>query len=301
MNLERYRWDPAAFIDAHIALNEKGQPWTLSAHQRRILDLAWRAEREGRHDVARRLRLLLWGEIKKSGKTLLAAALGLWWGFTRSNTEVICAANDLEQSVGRVFKTMVQLIEKNAALRQSAKVKQASIDLTNGTTIIAIASDYKGSAGSRHSLVIFDELWGFSTENAQRLFEELTPPPTEADAWVLVVTYAGFSGESELLERLYQQGIAGERLDDDLEVFWSPGQFTFWSHTPRQPWQTPEYYEEQRRTLRPNAFARLHENRWVTGESPFITAEWWDACVDPELRPGSRANASRSESTVPTK
>ena len=95
--------------------------------------------------------------------------------------------------------------------------------------------------------------------------------PTEPEAWVLIVTYAGFTGESVLLERLYPQGIAGERIDDDLEVFRSEGQFTFWSHTPRQPWQTQQYYAEQRRTLRPNAYARLHENQWVSGESAFIT------------------------------
>ena len=96
MNLERYRWDPAAFIDAYIPLNEKGKPWRLSAHQRRILALAFRARGEGRRDVADRLFLLLWGEIKKSGKTLLAAALLIWWAFTRSNTECTTAANDLE-------------------------------------------------------------------------------------------------------------------------------------------------------------------------------------------------------------
>ena len=30
---------------------------------------------------------------------------------------------------------------------------------------------------------------------------------------------------------------------------------------------------------------RLHENRWTTGESTFITPELWDACVDPDHRP----------------
>jgi phage terminase large subunit-like protein len=59
----------------------------------------------------------------------------------------------------------------------------------------------------------------------------------------------------------------------------------FWSHTPRQPWQTPEYYAEQRQTLRPNAFRRLHENQWVTGTESFIEAAQWDACVDETLSP----------------
>ena len=37
--------------------------------------------------------------------------------------------------------------------------------------------------------------------------------------------------------------------------------------------------------LRPNAFLRLIENKWVTSESTFVPIEWWDACVDSELTP----------------
>ena len=209
----------------------------------------------------------------------------MWWAFVTSDTEIIIAANDLEQSVGRVFQIVVKLLEHNPDLGLSAKVRAADIVLTNGTTISAIASDYKGAAGSRHSLVVFDELWGYSLEAAQRLFEELTPPPTEENAWLLIVTYAGWSGESVLLERLYKQGLAGKRIDDELELYQANELFMFWSHTPRQPWQTERYYAEQRRSLRPNTYARLHENKWVSGESAFITPELWDPCVDHDLTP----------------
>ncbi len=44
------------------------------------------------------------------------------------------------------------------------------------------------------------------------------------------------------------------------------------------PWQTPEYYQEEAITLRPEAFDRLHLNRWVSSTSSFIPSEWWDAC-----------------------
>jgi len=37
--------------------------------------------------------------------------------------------------------------------------------------------------------------------------------------------------------------------------------------------------------LRPNAFLRLIENRWVSSESNFVDMAWWDACVDSELTP----------------
>jgi hypothetical protein len=58
---------------------------------------------------------------------------------------------------------------------------------------------------------------------------------------LLVVSYAGFTGESTLLESMYQRGLGG------------------------------------RRSLRPATYARLHENRWVSAESTFLTPELWDA------------------------
>jgi hypothetical protein len=209
----------------------------------------------------------------------------LWWAFTHATTEVIVVANDLDQSVSRVFKTMVDLLAANPALGASATIKAQEIVLSNGTTIRAIASEYRGAAGARHSLVIFDELWRFDSERAQRLYEEPTPPPTEPDAWVLVVTYAGFLGESTLLEAIYRRGLAGTRVDDR----WSYTRRTAWRcsgrTTPRHPWQTPAYYAEQARSLRPTTFARLHRDEWVSAESTFLTAALWDACVTPPTGP----------------
>ena len=301
MNLDRYARDPAGFIDRFLKLNEKGKPWRLSAYQRRALALAFAWSPTG----ALLMRTLLWGEMKKSGKTLLAAALVLWWGFTNASTEIISAANDLDQSVGRVFRTATALLRHNGDLGASATVRATEVTLTNGTTIVAIASDYRGAAGSRHSLVVFDELWGFTLERAERLFEELTPPPTERNAWTLVVTTAGYTGESLLLERLYQRGLAGERVGGDLEVYRADDLTMFWSHTPRQPWQIgaegERYYAEQARSLRPTTFQRLHRNEWTSGEGAFVTAEDWDACTasewgqadaDPDLQVWAGLDAS---------
>lgn len=276
-DLDRYRADPVAFIDAFIPFNEKGLRWTLSPHQRRVITLAMR---EGRPPG-----IWIWGEMKKSGKTFVVACLLLWWTYTRPSTEAKVAANDLEQSQGRVFQTAVDLIKKNPHLRASATVRQSTIVLSNGTRITAIPNDYRGEAGSRHSIAVYDELWGYASESSQRLFEELTPPPTEQDAWILIGTYAGYTGESVLLERLYQEGLSGERIDTDLECYQHGRLFMFWSHTPRQPWQTSEYYAEQRRTLRPNAYLRLHENQWVTGSETFISAQQFDGCVDATHQP----------------
>jgi hypothetical protein len=36
-----------------------------------------------------------------------------------------------------------------------------------------------------------------------------------------------------------------------------------------------------RSQMRPNAFLRMIENRFVSGESAFVDLDWWDGCVDP--------------------
>ena len=283
--LERLRLDPVMFADTFLPHNEKGKSWRLSPHQRQVLTRAFRRGPEG--DLL--FRLVLWSEPKKSGKTFLAAVLLLWWAFSNSDTEIIVAANDLEQSVSRVFKTAAALVKHNSALLKLVTLRAAELRFKNGTVVSAIASDYRGAAGARHSLVVFDELWGYQSENAARLYEELTPPPTEENAWVLVVTYAGFTGESKLLETMYQRGLAGTRVDPELEVYEADGLFMFWSQTGRQEWQTgavgARYYAEQGRSLRPATFARLHRNEWVSAESKFFAAELWDACVDPTRTP----------------
>src|SRR5262245_9443616 len=112
---------------------------------------------------------------------------------------------------------------------------------------------------------------------------------------MLMTTTAGISRESVMLEAIYQRGLQGERLDEDLEVYRADDLVMFWSHRGRQPWQTgpdgERYYVEQRRSLRLNTYLPLHENRWVFGEGAFVTAEQYDRCVVAEwdgLEPGQR-------------
>jgi len=201
--------NPVEFIDRVIKHDEKGEPFTLAPYQRRVLEMALRRDPSGELVF----RLVVLSEPKKSGKTFMAACLALWWAVTNPHTEIILVANDEEQATGRVFKTAVDLIERNSALEGECEVYTGQIRMNNGTTVTPISSDFKGAAGSRHSLCIFDEIWAFGAEKARRLYEELTPPPSEASAWLLIVTYAGFLGESDLLESIYQRGLSGRRVD----------------------------------------------------------------------------------------
>src|SRR5947199_10618197 len=84
------------FADDNIKLNEKGKPWGWSKYQRDVLTLAYQ-----RHYAIR-----LWSEIKKSGKTFLAAVIAIWEAVTNADCEVVCCANDEEQALSRVFSTV---------------------------------------------------------------------------------------------------------------------------------------------------------------------------------------------------
>lgn len=133
------------------------------------------------------------------------------------------------------------------------------------------------------------ELWAYSSEARKRLWEEMTPVPTRRYSIRWVETYAGFLGESELLWNLYCQAFRsgeetqplGERVVglEDLPVWYIPTSklLLYWNHDPRMPWQTEEYYAQQRADLRPAAFQRLHRNMWVAASDRFIDPTTWDS------------------------
>jgi phage terminase large subunit-like protein len=45
------------------------------------------------------------------------------------------------------------------------------------------------------------------------------------------------------------------------------------------------YYDDQRASLRPGTYQRLHENKRATGDEAFIPLDYWDKCIDPGHRP----------------
>ena len=60
-------------------------------------------------------------------------------------------------------------------------------------------------------------------------------PPTRKIAARLTVTYAGFEGESVLLEELRHRGKEQPLIGEDL--YGGNGLLMFWSHKPIAPWQ----------------------------------------------------------------
>jgi phage terminase large subunit-like protein len=281
-NLGRWKRDPIAFILEVLIDPETGRPFELYPAQLRFLREALTPNSNGGLSYPE----IVFSAPKKSGKTSNAAMAALYVILALGGpyAEGYCVANDFEQAQGRVFQAIVRIIEVSPLLRSAAKLTANRIEFpSTGATITAIASDYAGAAGANPTLTVFDELWGYTSERARRLWDEMVPVPTRKISARLTATYAGFEGESELLESLYKRGVVGEEIAPSL--YRSPGLLMFWSHLPVAPWQTPEWIDQMRTQLRPNAFLRMIENRWVTSESTFVPMEWFDSCVDTTASP----------------
>ena len=283
--------DILRFIDG-CAIQEDGQPLQLEAHQRLILREAFRLDRDGRLIY----RTILYSGPKKSGKTTVNGLVVDWWGFcVQPPDEIIVCSNDMDQAIWRVFDSAKGFICRSPVLKSETEdIQKELIRLKNGTIIKAITSDYSGEAGANQGLVSFDELWGFMSEKSRRLYEELSPVPTRKNSIRFISTYAGWEGQSNLLESLYgrvfdkQDNVkpgVGRPLGEDLPVYTVGDLFIYWDHVPRMPWQTSQYYESQRADLRVNTYLRLHENRWVSNESSLFDMDDWDGCCDPNHRP----------------
>jgi hypothetical protein len=259
--LERWRFDPASFIEAVFYDPETNQPFKLLDSERNFLKFAFRLNAAGK--------LLFPEQVyscpKKSGKTAFGGLhmLTTVLLFGGAFGEGYALANDLEQASSRVFLAVKRIVEASPLLRHEANITANKITFPNfrGATITAITSDYASAAGANPSISVFDESWAYTSERSRRLFDEMIPPPTRKIAVRLTVTYAGFEGESTMLEELYKRGCAQRQVGKDLYA--GDGLLMFWSHKPIAPWQTQDWLTEMRRSLRANQYLRMIENRFV--------------------------------------
>lgn len=264
-------------------------PIQLGAYQEAVLREAHRRDEAGRFVY----NLVLWSDIKKSAKSSIAAAVALDRAYQVEWGSVKIIANDLKQADSRVAFYLRRAIALNPALAATVKQVRYRTTLPNEAIIEAIPIDPAGEAGGNDDLLVFSELWGATGKAAMQMWTEMTLSPTKfgySQRWI--ETYAGYTGESVLLEQLYEANVKEEnRIDlsytdeagnyhdlSDLEVYASGGRLVLWNTRPRLQWQTPEYYAEEEGTLLANEFLRIHRNQWVSSVSEFVPDEWWQAC-----------------------
>jgi phage terminase large subunit-like protein len=275
-----WKTDAIAFFES-LYNPETRERFKLNRAQKRFIRKAFTFTDDGRL----RYPELVFSGPKKSGKTTLAALVVIYIIIFLAGPygEAIIVANDLEQAQNRVFEATKRIIKAFLG-EDRVKISASRIEIVStGSVILAISSDYASASGSNANIVVFDELWAFTSERSRRLWDELVPPPTRKIAVRLTTTYAGFSSESELLEELYKRGLAGEEVEPSL--YEQPGLLMAWHHEPIAPWQTPEWVEQMRASLRANAFRRLIQNEFVTSESNYVDMNDFDRCVDPDARP----------------
>lgn len=286
--LELINHDPIAWIERHFFIPETRGPMLLSAYQQQVLRTALDTDEDGLF----RYSTIVYSDIKKSAKSTIAAAVILWRAFQIDAAEgwgsIYIIANDLKQADSRVAYYLRRAIMLNEQLRAICKIKIGSykVTLPNQTFIEAIPIDPTGEAGSNADMVAFSELWGAHSKAQAQMWTEATLPPGKfGKAFRWVETYAGITGGSPLLEQLYDQAVTrGRRLDPDIEMFDNPGArlFCLWNTRPRLPWQTEAYYDQERATLLPSEFQRVHRNQWSDGsaESFLPSMALWDACEE---------------------
>jgi phage terminase large subunit-like protein len=279
----KWKRDPVSFVREVLREPRSGKPYNLFPEQKRFIREAFTLTPAGRLPYA----TAVYSTPKKNGKSTTGAWLAIYCATVIGGpyAAVYILANDQDQSAGVIFEIAKRIIEASPSLRSSANITATRIEFpSSGAFIQAVAHDYAGLAGIEPTLVVIDELWAFTSERSQRLYDEAVPIATIKVSGRLICTYAGFSNESLLLEKVYQRGLEGTEIAPALYA--QPGLLMFWTHQQinRSP-DTLQWAEDQKRDARPSAYTRQVLNQWVSSESKFIDGEMYDRCVDPLARP----------------
>lgn len=272
--------DPADWVAANFHIPETNSTISLAPYQRAVLNEAFRRDSDGRYVYS----TVVWSDIKKSAKSTIAAAAADLVARHTHYGSIRIVANDLKQADSRVAFYLRRHLELSG-LPVQMKPSGYLITYSTRTRIEAVPIDPKGEAGGGDDLIIFSELWGANQTAALRMWTETTLSPLKfGHSLRWIETYAGYSGESPILEDLYHQGVKQGHLLDlgipGLEVYANDAArlLVLWNTRLRLPWQTDAYYAQEAATLTPNEFERVHRNQWVSSTAAFIPFEWWEAC-----------------------
>lgn len=269
---------PIAWAENDYGWREGNNPITLAKWQKLVLAEYWQRQED--------ISTLFVSCPKKAGKTFLNSLLTCYRWLTMPGVH-FALGNDWEQGSLLQGAMIAGMVKAHPILKKYVKVnKNELLFRPTDSQLITLAADYAGSSGHNFLTVSFTETWAFTHEGHVRLFEEMTPPPL-TNALRIVDSYAGYEGESTLLENVWKRGESGEKIGDDLYLtgqqlsFIATGeqaQVKCWRGTDIQ---REAYYTEQRETLRPGTYDRLHLNQWAASEDIFISADSWDSLIQP--------------------
>jgi len=269
--------DPVRWIQTHFYIPETNGPMELYPFH-----IAGLREALAIDDGNYRYSTVVWSALKKSFKSSIAAAVALYTAWQKPYATVRIIANDLKGADSRVFYYIRRSIEMHPTMKPpTVKIVNYKITLPNHSTIEAIPIDPKGEAGGGDDLVVYSELWGWNSKAAQKMWSETTLSPMKyGKSLRFCETYSGEVGESKILEELFDRGVTnGECFDTINEFYRNKRLFVIWNTKPTTPYQTPEYYAQEKDILLESEFNRFHKNEWGSSSSAFIPSEWLHACI----------------------
>lgn len=269
--------DVAEFIQREMVIPETGKPLILHPEQADVLH-AMSHKTNGNYDYS----TWLYSAPKKSGKTTIGASVALWQALQVPNGAIYIIGNDQKQSDNRMMEAIRYAINHNPRLVSHARIVRYTIYLDNGTKIESIPVDPKGEAGMNPTGLFWTEAWGAMGNRPEMLWSEAALSPSRAGkAFKFIESYAGFIGESLILERLYNSIIKSGKAHDIIpELFTNQNTIGYWCTRHYMPWQVehPEYYASEEAQLVPSEFQRIHRNQWADAVAAFLPIEWWTAC-----------------------
>lgn len=273
--------NPADYMEAEFYIPETGAPIVLETEQRQVLKAM--SARDG--DTFKYM-TWLYSAPKKSGKTAIGAALALWQAERIANGEIYIVGNDLKQADTRMNQAIRYSVQHNPRT-VGWKVIRNTIYTPNGTRIEAVPVDPAGEAGANPTGIFWTEAWGARLRKHQEMWSEMVLSPTRAgDTFKFVESYAGFRGDSVVLERLFNNVVKPEHAIAGLPECYHHGPlFAYWCTRRIMPWQRGQlarvYYHQEEIDKHPDEMRRVHGNEWVDSTSVFVPVEWWNACQQP--------------------
>jgi hypothetical protein len=289
--------DIVAWIQDYFYLYDVGELIKLEPPQVAPLREAVRRNADGTFVYSR----VIWSWIKKSAKSSIMAAVVDYFCYHKPGSYWRLVANDLKQADSRVGLYLRKSISWGAKIgygdndptgemrqfRADTKVRPSGyqIKYPNGSQIDIVPIDPEGEAGGNDDGIVISELWGWKTKSHQLAWTEMTISPNRfgyAQQWI--DTYAGFEGESPVLEPLYRSVVSEEnqvKLPHNDECYAHNGVFATWVTKPLLSWQTKAYYDVEEAALDPMQFRRMHRNAWGTSVDKFVEREWWESCYLP--------------------
>jgi hypothetical protein len=269
-------------------------------NQRRVLRWAFTLNDEGRLPLSE----LWWVDIGKSAKSLIAAALGQWFGqFISTDSELPFFANSREHAGGRSFKALTESLSWNPIGRELADwdTNKAVFKWT-GNKALAAPTSPGSISGGNNVFRAMDEIWNYDDPMHDTLMGEAKGSPTRNISFLFITSYPPFVEDggvlNKTLEEFFEDGAPRKGIEkvpglEDLPLWVNAnGAGVWWNHQ-EYPWHLMRFdngqtfiEREMNRTGVSKAQAlRIWKAELVQREDTFMPMDQWDACEDAEWHP----------------